>query len=145
MARVIGVHALGAHHVARAAVPWLRRGERGDVVFISSIVASTTPAGSAPYAMAKAAMEALAHVLAREERRHGVHVNIVAPGLTDTDMGRRLARATTGAEDIRALDAASPFGHVCSPEEVAAAVVSLTGPAGSYITDQRLVVDGGTF
>ena len=51
--------------------------------------------------MAKAALEALARTLAHEERRNGIHVNIVAPGLVVTDMGQRLARATTGVEDIQ--------------------------------------------
>ena len=75
--------------------------------------------GGAPYAMGKAALEALAHTIAREERASGVHVNIVAPGLVDTEMGARLVRATTGLDDIRPLDPASPFGHVCTPQEVA--------------------------
>ena len=50
----------------------------------------------APYAMAKAALEILAATLAKEELRHGIHVNVVAPGLVETDMGRRLAKATLG-------------------------------------------------
>jgi NAD(P)-dependent dehydrogenase (short-subunit alcohol dehydrogenase family) len=93
--------------------------------------------------MGKAALEALAHTIAREERAAGVHVNIVAPGLVDTDMGFRLARARSGVDDIRALDAGSPFGHVCSPQEVAEAVLFLV--AAGYVNDQRVTVDGGTF
>jgi NAD(P)-dependent dehydrogenase (short-subunit alcohol dehydrogenase family) len=89
-----------------------------------------------------AAQEALAHTIAREERAAGVHVNIVAPGLVDTEMGARLVRATTGADDIRAMDAASPFGHVCSPDEVAEAVLFLV--TAGYVHDQRITVDGGT-
>jgi NAD(P)-dependent dehydrogenase (short-subunit alcohol dehydrogenase family) len=123
----------------------LRAQERSDVVFISSIASTTWGAGSAPYAMGKAAVEALAHTLAREERRHGVHVNVVAPGLTDTEMGRRLARATRGVEDIHELDGGSPFGRVCAPEDVARVVRFLVGPEGGYVNDQRIVVDGGIF
>jgi 3-oxoacyl-[acyl-carrier protein] reductase len=142
---VLAVHAVGPHQLARAALPHLRREERSDVVFVSSIAASTFGAGGAPYSMGKAAVEALAHTLAKEERRHGVHVNIVAPGLTDTEMGRRLARATRAVGDIRELDERSPFGRVCAPEDVARAVRFLVGPEGGYVNDQRVVVDGGTF
>jgi 3-oxoacyl-[acyl-carrier protein] reductase len=142
---VLAVHAVGPHQLVRAALPHLRRAERSDVVFVSSIAASTWGANGAPYAMGKAAVEALAHTLAREERGHGVHVNIVAPGLTDTDMGRRLARATRSVDDIHELAEDSPFGRVCAPEDVARVVRFLVGPEGAYVNDQRIVIDGGTF
>ena len=145
LARVLGVHALGAHHACRAVLPWLRQGERGDIVLVSSVITDHYPPFGAPYAMGKAAMEALAHTLAKEERGNGIHVNIAAPGLVDTDMGRRLVKATAGTDDIRTHDATSPFGHVCSPEEVADVVAFLVSPAAGYVTDQRIVIDGGSF
>ena len=141
--KVLRVHALGPHELCRLALPHLRRRARSDIVFISSVAASRFMPGGGPYAMGKAALEALAHTLAREERAAGVHVNIVAPGLVDTDMGFRLVRATTGLDDIRKMDAGSPFGHVCSPQEVAEAVLFLV--TAGYANDQRVIVDGGTF
>lgn len=139
--RVLRVHALGPHELCRLALPHLRRRPRSDIVFISSVAASRFMPGGGPYAMGKAALEALAHTIAREERAAGVHVNIVAPGLVDTEMGVRLVRATTGVDDIRAMDAGSPFGHVCTPEEVAEAVLFLV--TAGYVNDQRIMVDGG--
>ena len=139
--RVLRVHALGPHELCRLALPHLRRRSRSDIVFISSVAASRFMPGGGPYAMGKAALEALAHTIAWEERAAGVHVNIVAPGLVDTEMGARLVRATTGLDDIRAMDAASPFGHVCTPEEVAEAVLFLV--TAGYVHDQRITVDGG--
>jgi len=100
-------------------------------------------ANGAPYNMAKAALEALALTLAKEEKKHGIFVNIVAPGLVDTDMGQRLAKAAMGAADIHQLDAAMPFGHVCQPEEVAAVVRFLVSPANSYVTGEKVNVHGG--
>lgn len=95
--------------------------------------------------MGKTAMEALAFTLAKEEPTNGIRVNIVAPGLVETEMGRRLVRATQGVEDIRELDASSPFGRVCQPEDIANAVLYLVGPEGSYVTNQRIYVNGGGF
>jgi len=99
-----------------------------------------------PYNMGKAAMEALASTLAKEERDNGIHVNVVAPGLVETDMGVRLARAMTGAkdmQDLRALDASSPFGRVCQPDDVAHAVLWFCSDESGYVTGQRIEVDGG--
>ena len=103
-------------------------------------------ANGAPYNMGKAAMEALAKTLAKEERGNGIHVNIVAPGLVETDMGLRLARAMTGQaamEDLRSLDASSPFGRVCQPLDVANVVLWLVGDGAGYVTGQRIECDGG--
>jgi NAD(P)-dependent dehydrogenase (short-subunit alcohol dehydrogenase family) len=96
--------------------------------------------------MAKAALEALAFTLAKEERRHGIHVNVVAPGLVETEMGVRLARAVTGDRtltDLRSLDATSPFGRVCQPGDIADVVLWLCSEGAGYVTGQRIEVDGG--
>jgi NAD(P)-dependent dehydrogenase (short-subunit alcohol dehydrogenase family) len=100
-------------------------------------------ANGAPYNMAKAAMEALAWTLAKEEVANGVHVNVVAPGLVATDMGERLVAATMGVDDITALDARLPLGRVCRPDDVARVVRFLVSGDAGYVTGQRIVVDGG--
>ena len=115
MERVVRVHAFGPHYLSKLVVPHMRSQGRGDIVMISSVATLGMGPRGAPYNMGKAAMEALALTLAKEEREHGIRTNIVAPSLTVTEMGRRLTRATTGVEDIHQLDARSPFGRVQHP------------------------------
>jgi NAD(P)-dependent dehydrogenase (short-subunit alcohol dehydrogenase family) len=143
MIRVVTTHAIGAHHLCRLVLPSMRTRPRGDIVMISSGATSSNGPMGAPYNMGKAALEALAFTLAKEERRHGIHVNVVAPGLVDTEMGRRLARATRGVTDLRDIDAESPFGHVCQPVDVARVVAWLCTEGAGYLTGQRIQVDGG--
>ena len=146
MIRVVATHAFGPHHLAREALPSMRTRGRGDIVMISSVATTHMSANGAPYNMGKAAMEALAFSLAKEERRFGIHVNVVAPGLVETDMGVRLARAFTGNRDmpdLRALDASSPFGRVCQPLDVANVVLWLCSPGSGYVTGQRIECNGG--
>lgn len=140
--RVIRTHAIGAHHLCRMIVPQMRERGGGHVVLVSSVAARMLGANGAPYNMAKAALEALAVTLAKEERRYGTHVNVVAPGLVATEMGRRLV-ASMGVEDISTLDASFPFGRVCRPEDVASVVRFLCSDAAGYVTGQVVVVDGG--
>ena len=94
--RLMTVHALGPLALIRSLLPAMRARPRADVVVISSAITSAAPSFSVPYTMAKAAMEAAARTLAREERAHGIRVNVVAPGLVATDMGERLVRAVDG-------------------------------------------------
>jgi 3-oxoacyl-[acyl-carrier protein] reductase len=75
--------------------------------------------------------------------RHGIHVNVVAPGLVTTDMGDRLAKAVTGVARAADLDAGSPYGRVCRPEDVADVVGFLVSAGASYVNGQRIFVDGG--
>jgi NAD(P)-dependent dehydrogenase (short-subunit alcohol dehydrogenase family) len=143
--RLWKTHAYGAFAMSKLILPSMREQPRGDIVMISSAAVVHMGANSAPYNMAKAALEALAWTLAKEERRHGIHVNVVAPGLVDTEMGRRLVKGAMGVDDIRTMDARAAFGHVCRPEEVADAVRYVVSDAASYVTGQRIGVDGGPF
>ena len=143
MRRVVATHAFGPHYLAALTLPKMRTLGRGDIVMISSVATRSLGPNGAPYNMGKTAMEALAYTLAKEEREHGIRVNIVAPGLVDTDMGQRLIRAVQGVEDIRSLDQSMPFGRVCQPEDVANVVRFLVSDENSYLTGERLYCDGG--
>ncbi len=141
--RVMRVHALAPHFVTKLSLPHLRKGPRGDIVMISSVATLHCAANGAPYNMGKAAMEALALTLAKEERKYGIRTNVVGPTLTDTEMGRRLNAARTGGKSIADVADQYPFGHVCTPEEVAAAVVYLVSDANPYGNGQKFYVNGG--
>ena len=143
MERVLRVHAFGPHYLSKLVIPHMRKQKRGDIVMISSVATDHFAANGGPYNMGKAAMEALALTLAKEEREHGIRCNIVKPGLTVTDMGIRLTRARTGGADIHTLDASSPFGRVSVPEDVAAVVAFLVSDANPYANGQRVSLDGG--
>ncbi len=141
--RVMATHALGPHNLFGQAVPHLRIHQRSDVVVISSVATLNHGANGGPYNMGKAALEALALTLAKEERPHGVRVNIVAPGLVETDMGKRLVKGAAGIDDISSLNEHMPFGRVCQPEDIAHAVRYFVSDHSSYITGEKLNVHGG--
>ncbi len=143
--RLWKTHVYSAWALSKLVLPGMRAAPRGDIIMISSVATQYLAPNSAPYNMAKVALEALAVTLAKEERHHGIHVNIVAPGLVDTDMGRRLVKGAMGVSDIRTMDASSAFGHVCTPEEIADAVRFLVSARAAYVTGQRIGVDGGAF
>ena len=141
--RVVRTLAYGPFWLCQALLPRMRELDRADIVLVSSVNAARAMPGGAPYMMGKLALEGLGATLAVEELPHGVHTNIVAPGLVATDMGDRLARAVTGAESAAALDERFPYGRVCRPEDVADVVGFLVSPAASYLNGQRIAVDGG--
>ena len=141
--RLLRLHALGPFRLTQLALPHLRRQPRSDVIMISSLATRLLAPNIAPYTMAKCAMEALAVCLAREEAPHGLRVNVVAPGMTLTDMGREAIRKTAPGRMLEDLGRDLPLGRVCSPEEVAAVVSFLASPENGYATGQRIYLDGG--
>jgi 3-oxoacyl-[acyl-carrier protein] reductase len=120
----------------------MHRGKKGNIINISSIAASTLPAGYAPYSVAKSGLEALTKVLAKEEGPKGVRVNAIAPGIVKTDMGDRLMKAM-GEEVVKARLKATPLGRIAYPEDLGSLAVFLASDKASYITGKIIHMDGG--
>lgn len=140
--RVMNVHVFGAFHFIQSVLPYMRKQKRGDIHFISSMGAVHCLPGHGPYAMAKAALEVMARVLAKEELANNIRVNVIALGLVETEMGSRLVKATTG-EDIKAIYSRMPFGRVCQPADVGNLCAFLCSDEGSYISGHVIYLDGG--
>jgi 3-oxoacyl-[acyl-carrier protein] reductase len=141
--RVLDTHVFGSFYFSQAVLPHMRQRPRGDIVFISSVAAEACSANGAPYNMAKAAMEALAMTLAKEERQHGIRVNVIRPGLVETEMGYKLAKATRGIQNMKELYPSSPFGRVAQPSDIGSVVAFLVSGKGEYITGAIIKVSGG--
>jgi 3-oxoacyl-[acyl-carrier protein] reductase len=140
--RVVRTHTFGTFYATREVIPHMRQRPRGDIIMVSSAATRNWGANGAPYNVGKAGIEALAYGVAKEELRNNIKVNIVAPGIVETEMGRRLVKATRGVDDLREIDETSPFGHVCQPEDVANVVRYLVSDLNSYVTGDKLFVDG---
>jgi 3-oxoacyl-[acyl-carrier protein] reductase len=139
--RFISYNTLGCHYMCKLLVPQMRALPRGDVVMVSSFAAQALRARMGGYSVSKAGMEALAQTLAKEEREHGIRVNIVAPGLVDTVMGDGFLGSHGADKEAWAKEA--PFGFICQPEDVAGAIVFLCSQEARYVTGQRMTVNGG--
>ena len=85
----------------------------------------------------------LVAMLAREEAPFRVRVNNILPGLVNTDMGKQVLKPM-GITDPAMVGKAMPMGRVCEPEDIGNLFAFLASPAGSYITGQSIMVEGGT-
>lgn len=130
--RMWRLNALATLVLCQSVLPSMRERGAGNVVVVSSAAVAESPPNSGPYTMAKAALEALAYTLAAEERRHGIRVNVVAPGLIDT----RLAREVLG----RTTERGGATPALVAPEAVADAVRFYVSSGADHVTGQKLQV-----
>jgi NAD(P)-dependent dehydrogenase (short-subunit alcohol dehydrogenase family) len=114
-------------------------GDRGAIVNVSSIHAVATLPGFFPYAAAKAGLAGLTRSLALDYGPHGIRVNCVCPGFTDTRLVRDGIAISGEAEMIGSV----ALGRIAAPAEIAAAIAFLASPDASYVTGATLIVDGG--
>ncbi len=142
--RIIELNYKGCLRVCRRVVPTMVSAGYGRVVNISSDAARVGSSLEAVYAGAKAGQVAFGKTLAREVVRHGVTVNSVCPGPTETPLLDGMIGAGEGsAKMIDALRRAVPMRRLGQPEDIAAAVAFFASDAAAYITGQTLSVSGG--
>jgi NAD(P)-dependent dehydrogenase (short-subunit alcohol dehydrogenase family) len=118
----------------------IERGTAAAIVNVGSIESCTAIAGHAAYTASKSALLMLTRAFALELAPHGIRVNCVAPGVTETGMN---AAVRADPERAAALLAAIPLGRFATPEEQAAAVCFLASADAAYITGALLPIDGG--
>ncbi len=134
---VIGTTLDGFYNLTRPVLEKMVRQRHGAIISISSASALMANRGQANYAAAKSGLIAASRSLASEVARLGIRVNIVAPGLIDTEMIK-----DAPIDNIKTL---IPMARVGKPEEVAKVVKFLCSDDASYITGQVISVNGGMF
>jgi 3-oxoacyl-[acyl-carrier protein] reductase len=135
---VIDTNLSGAFRVTKRALSKMIRLHRGRVIMVSSVGAYIGSPGQANYAASKAGLVGMARSMAREVASRSITVNVVAPGLVETNM-----LAALGEERMQEFSSQVPLGRVAQPEEIAEAVGFLASDAAAYVTGVVLPVDGG--
>jgi 3-oxoacyl-[acyl-carrier protein] reductase len=137
---VLATNLTATFALTQAAMRPMLKQRGGRIIAVSSVVGQMGNAGQTNYAASKAGLIGFAKALAREVSSRGITVNVVAPGMIDTDMTRAV---TAGAK----VDWAEqiPLGRLGTVDDVAAAVCFLASDEASYITGHVLAVNGGMY
>ena len=140
-AKVIAVNYVGVLHTCREILPVMIEAGGGHVVNLGSDAGRVGSSGEAVYSGAKGAIIAFSKAIAREVARHGINVNVVCPGPTDTALFNSLGGDNPKLRE--GLTRAIPFRRLATPADIAAAVAFFASDEASYLTGQTLSVSGG--
>ena len=135
---VLETNLTATFRVLRRGLKRMIRQRSGRIIVVSSIGALMGLPGQANYAASKAGLIGMARAMAREVASRGITINVVAPGLIDTEMTSAL-----GQDRLEVMAAQVPVGRLGTPEEIAACVLFLASDAASYVTGAILAIDGG--
>ena len=137
---VVATNLTGTFLCTQAVLKTMLKQRSGRIISISSVVGQSGNPGQTNYAATKAGIIGFSKALAREVASRSITVNVVAPGLIDTDMTRDIS-----SDAQKNWTSAIPLGRLGTPEDVAAAVCFLASDAAGYITGQVLAVNGGMY
>jgi 3-oxoacyl-[acyl-carrier protein] reductase len=137
---VIATNLTAAFALTQAAIKHMIRQRSGRIISISSVVGQGGNAGQANYAASKAGLIGFSKAVALEVASRGITVNVVAPGLIETDMTKAITEQAREGWESRI-----PLKRLGTPADVAAAVCFLASQEASYITGQVLAVNGGMY
>jgi NAD(P)-dependent dehydrogenase (short-subunit alcohol dehydrogenase family) len=138
--KILDNNILSNHWLAQLVSPQMIKRREGSIIIVSSIGGLRGSPVLGAYCISKAADFQLARNLAVEYGPHNVRVNCIAPGLIRTDFARALWEDKAR---LKAREEQTPLRRIGEPDEIAGAAVFLASAAGSFVTGQNLVIDGG--
>lgn len=138
--RVLQVNLRSAFLLARGCARMMSAERYGKIVNVGSVLGMLSDIDSSAYVTSKAGLLGLTRALATEWGRHGITVNVIAPGWIETDMVQGL-RANDAFD--RRVRGRTPLGRWGTTNDLAGALLFLSSPASDFVTGQALVVDGG--
>lgn len=142
--KLIAINLTGALHMHHAVLPGMASRKRGRIVNIASDAGRVGSSGEAVYAACKGGLIALSKTLAREHARHGVTVNVVCPGPTDTALFADYKEGAGNPDKLmEAFTRAIPLGRIGQPDDLPGAILFFASDDASFITGQVLSVSGG--
>ena len=141
--RLVAVNFKGPLNATRAVLDGMIARRRGRIVSISSDAGRVGSTGEAVYSGCKAAVIGFSKALAREVARHGITVNVVCPGPTDTQLLADVMAGERGQKVLAGMQRAIPLGRLARPDDIAGAVAYLVSDDAGYVTGQVLSVSGG--
>jgi NAD(P)-dependent dehydrogenase (short-subunit alcohol dehydrogenase family) len=140
----MAINVRGVYLMSRYAIPHIAASGGGTIVNTASIWGLVGGSGAAAYCASKGAVVLLTKAMALEHAAQNIRVNCICPGSVDTPMLRSEMEEQGGVEKARPVFAARhPLNRICSPEEVAQAVLYLVSDASSFVTGVALPIDGG--
>jgi 2-hydroxycyclohexanecarboxyl-CoA dehydrogenase len=142
--RLIAINLIGALHMHHAVLPGMVARRSGRIVNISSDAARVGSSGEAVYAACKGGIVAFSKTIAREHARHGITVNVVCPGPTDTALFADYKEGAGNPEKLEeAFRRSIPLGRIGRPEDLPGAILFFASDDAAYVTGQVLSVSGG--
>jgi NAD(P)-dependent dehydrogenase (short-subunit alcohol dehydrogenase family) len=139
--KILENNVLANHWLTSMVAPRMIEQKEGAIIIVSSIGALIGSEAIGAYSIAKAADLQLVRNLAVELGRYNIRVNAVAPGFIRTAFSKALWGDAQAEAQIRRV---TPLGRIGEAHEIAGAAVFLASKAGSYVTGQTIIVDGGT-
>jgi 2-hydroxycyclohexanecarboxyl-CoA dehydrogenase len=142
--RLIAINLTGALHLHHAVLPGMASRRAGRIVNVSSDAARVGSSGEAVYAACKGGLVALSKTLAREHARHGITVNVVCPGPTETALFEDYKQGAGNPEKlVEAFTRSIPLGRIGRPDDLPGAILFFASDDAGFVTGQVLSVSGG--
>ena len=142
--KLIAVNLIGALHMHHAVLPGMAARKSGRIVNIASDAARVGSSGEAVYAACKGGLVAFSKTIAREHSRHGITVNVVCPGPTDTALFAEYKEGAGNPEKlVEAFTRSIPLGRIGQPDDLPGAILFFASDDAAYVTGQVLSVSGG--
>jgi 2-hydroxycyclohexanecarboxyl-CoA dehydrogenase len=142
--KLIAINLTGALHMHHAVLPGMAARKAGRIVNIASDAARVGSSGEAVYAACKGGLVAFSKTIAREHARHGITVNVVCPGPTDTALFADYKEGAGNPEKLmEAFTRSIPLGRIGQPDDLPGAILFFASDDAAYITGQVLSVSGG--